>query len=650
VDQMSMISVEVGTDGTHEYASGISAGEVIRNVHGKKSGALAALVDGEQRDMSFVLDSDCKIEPILGGSDEGLYILRHSCAHLLAQAVTELYPEAKPTIGPPIDHGFYYDFLMEPIGDDELRLIQKRMKELSRQNLAIEREDHDNEALRSMFAENHFKLEIMDEKIGHDVGSSAYRQGDFVDLCRGPHVSSTAELRWFKLTSTSQAYWRADRERESLVRIYGMCYATKEGLKDRERQLEEAAKRDHKKIGKEMGLYMIDELIGRGLPVWLPNGETLKSEIEKFAIETEEAYGYVRVTTPVLGKKELFETSGHLPHYADGMYPPMEMDDGEYYLKAMNCPMHHLVFTNSKRSYRELPLRIAEYGTVYRNELSGTLAGLLRVRMLSMNDAHIYCTLDQVAEEVGSNIRMAQDYYSTFGFDDYDFRLSLWDPENKDKYIDQAGNWEATQDHLRGILDDIGVEYVEAVGEAAFYGPKIDIQFRTALGREESIATIQLDFAAKERFGLSFMDETGSENGEVFVIHRAPLSTHERFVAFLLEQWAGNLPTWISPVQAQVITISEKHKDYAGQVREALETAGVRVKVDDSDNTVGKKIRTHRKMRPAYMVILGDEEAKDGTVSIRARNGDQRNGVPLEEFVADIFAEVANRSKDLSIA
>ncbi len=650
MDQMSMISVEVGTDGTHEYASGISAGEVIRNVHGKKSGALAALVDGEQRDMSFVLDSDCKIEPILGGSDEGLYILRHSCAHLLAQAVTELYPEAKPTIGPPIDHGFYYDFLMEPIGDDELRLIQKRMKELSRQNLAIEREDHDNEALRSMFAENHFKLEIMDEKIGHDVGSSAYRQGDFVDLCRGPHVSSTAELRWFKLTSTSQAYWRADRERESLVRIYGMCYATKEGLKDRERQLEEAAKRDHKKIGKEMGLYMIDELIGRGLPVWLPNGETLKSEIEKFAIETEEAYGYVRVTTPVLGKKELFETSGHLPHYADGMYPPMEMDDGEYYLKAMNCPMHHLVFTNSKRSYRELPLRIAEYGTVYRNELSGTLAGLLRVRMLSMNDAHIYCTLDQVAEEVGSNIRMAQDYYSTFGFDDYDFRLSLWDPENKDKYIDQAGNWEATQDHLRGILDDIGVEYVEAVGEAAFYGPKIDIQFRTALGREESIATIQLDFAAKERFGLSFMDETGSENGEVFVIHRAPLSTHERFVAFLLEQWAGNLPTWISPVQAQVITISEKHKDYAGQVREALETAGVRVKVDDSDNTVGKKIRTHRKMRPAYMVILGDEEAKDGTVSIRARNGDQRNGVPLEEFVADIFAEVANRSKDLSIA
>ncbi|MEE2624923.1 MAG: threonine--tRNA ligase, partial [Candidatus Thermoplasmatota archaeon] len=517
-----MISVDVGSDGDHEYASGISAGEVIHNVHGRKSGAVAALVNGEQRDMAFVLESNCSVEPILGESEEGLYILRHSCAHLLAQAVTELYPEAKPTIGPPIDHGFYYDFHMDPIGDEELRHIEKRMKELVKQNLAIEREDLDNDALREMFAPNQFKLEILDDKIGHDVGSSAYRQGDFVDLCRGPHVSTTARLRWFKLTSTSQAYWRADRERESLVRIYGMCYATKEGLKKRQRQLEEAAKRDHKKIGREMDLYMIDELIGKGLPVWLPNGEILKSEIESFAIETEEAYGYVRVTTPVLGKKELFETSGHLPHYADGMYPPMEMDDGEYYLKAMNCPLHHLVFTNSKRSYRELPMRIAEYGTVYRNELSGTLSGLLRVRMLSMNDAHIYCTLDQVAEEVEGNIKMAQDYYSAFGFEDYDFRLSLWDPDNRGKYIDQPENWEDTQNQLRRIMDELGVDYVEANGEAAFYGPKIDIQFRTALGREESMATIQLDFAAKERFGLSYMDETGNENGEVFVIHRAP--------------------------------------------------------------------------------------------------------------------------------
>ena len=646
---MSMITVDVGADGAHEYASGISAGEVILNVHGKRSGAVAALIDGVERDFSFILDSNCSLEPINGESEAGLYILRHSCAHLLAQAVVEMFPDAKPTIGPPIDHGFYYDFHMDPIGDAELRAIEKKMNQHIRSNHTIIREEMDNDSLREMFADNKFKIEIMDDKIGHDVGSSAYRQGDFIDLCRGPHVPATSHLRWFKLTSTSTAYWRADSKRESLVRIYGMCYATKEGLKERQRQIEEAGKRDHKKIGKEMELYMIDELIGKGLPVWLPNGEILKSEIERYAVETEEAYGYDRVTTPVLAKQELFECSGHLPHYAEGMYPPMEMDDGTYYLKAMNCPMHHLIFRNKKRSYRELPLRIAEYGTVYRNELSGTLSGLLRVRMLSMNDAHIYCTLDQVGDEVRANVQMVSDYYRTFGFENFHFRLSLWDPENTEKYIGEVSNWEATQNHLRQILDEMKMPYVEAVGEAAFYGPKIDIQFTTALGREESMSTIQLDFAAKDRFELSYKDEIGEENGEVFVIHRAPLSTHERFVAFLTEHWIGNFPTWLSPVQVQVITISEKQREYAGVVSEALAAAGVRVRVDDSDATIGKKIRMHRKMRPAYMLILGEEEAADSTVSIRARNGDQANGVALDEFVASIFAEITNRERELSL-
>ena len=646
---MTMISVDVGAAGTHEYASGISVGEIIVNVHGKKSGAVAALVDGIERDFSYLLDSNCSVETVAGDSEAGLYILRHSCAHLLAQAVTEIFPDAKPTIGPPIENGFYYDFHMDPIGDEELRAIEKKMKKHVRANHAVIREDHGNDMLREMFASNPFKLEIMDDKIGHDVGSSAYRQGDFVDLCRGPHVPSTSHLRWFRLTSTSQAYWRADSKRESLVRIYGMCYPNKEALQERMRQLDEAAKRDHKKIGKEMELYMINELIGKGLPVWLPNGEALKSEIERYAVETEDAYGYVRVTTPVLAKQQLFETSGHLPHYADSMYPPMEMDDGSYYLKAMNCPMHHLVYSNKKRSYRDLPLRIAEYGTVYRNELSGTLTGLLRVRMLSMNDAHIYCTLDQVAQEFANNIRMVQDYYAAFGFENYHFRLSLWDPANSDKYIDQPENWATTENHLRNILDNLGVPYVEAIDEAAFYGPKVDIQFTTLLGREESMSTIQLDFAAKERFGLTYKDDSGAENGEVFVIHRAPLSTHERFVAFLTEHWAGNFPTWLSPVQVQVITISEKHKQHAARVADALHEAGVRVRVDDSDSTIGKKIRMHRKLRPAYMVIIGDDESANGTVSIRGRNNNQRNGIALDEFVAEIFAEVTNRSTELGI-
>ncbi len=646
---MSMIKVEIGDDQIHEYASGITAGEVLENVYGKKSGAVAAIVDGLEKDMSFTLESNCKIDAILGDSKEGLYILRHSCAHLLAQAVLEMFPDAKPTIGPPIDHGFYYDFHMNPIGDSELKELEKRMNQLIRKNLKIEREEYDNTSLRNMFTDNKFKIEIMDDKIGQEVGSSVYRQGDFVDLCKGPHVPSTSHLRWFKLTSTSQAYWRADRNREPLTRIYGMCYATKEGLKERQRQIEEAAKRDHKKIGKEMELYMIDELIGKGLPVWLPNGELLKSQIENYALETEENYGYQRVTTPVLAKKELFECSGHLPHYAEGMYPPMEMDDGTYYLKAMNCPMHHLVYRSKKRSYRDLPVRIAEYGTVYRNEMSGTLAGLLRVRMLSMNDAHIYCTLGQVGQEVANNIKMVQDYYSTFGFENYHFRLSLWDPENTEKYIEQPENWNSTQNHLREILDQLKVPYVEAIGEAAFYGPKIDIQFTTALGREESMSTIQLDFAAKERFELSYKDENGEENGEVFVIHRAPLSTHERFVAFLTEHWAGNFPTWLAPNQVQIITISEKQREYAKKVHKSLTDIGVRVNLDDSDNTIGKKIRMHRKMRPAYMLILGDEENENETVSIRARNGDQCNNVPLSEFIANLSEEIFSRRLELSL-
>ncbi len=652
---MSMIQVKINDEETHEYASGITAGDILENVYGKRSGAVAANIDGIERDMSFTINENCKIEPILGESEQGLYILRHSCAHLLAQAVVEIFPDAKPTIGPPIEHGFYYDFHMNPIGDSDLKKIEKRMNQLIRENIKINREEYENNELREMFQKNKFKIEIMDEKIGNEVGSTAYRQGDFVDLCRGPHVPSTSHLRWFKLTSTSQAYWRADRNREPLTRIYGMCYATKEGLKERQRQIEEASKRDHKKIGKEMELYMIDEMIGKGLPVWLPNGEILKSEIEKYALETEEIYGYDRVTTPVLAKKELFECSGHLPHYAEGMYPPMEMDDGTYYLKAMNCPMHHLVFSNKKRSYRELPLRIAEYGTVYRNEMSGTLAGLLRVRMLSMNDAHIYCTLEQVGQEVASNIKMVQDYYSSFGFENYHFRLSLWDPENTDKYIKQPENWNSTQDHLRRILDELKVPYVEAIGEAAFYGPKIDIQFTTALGREESMSTIQLDFAAKERFGLTYKDEKGEENGEVFVIHRAPLSTHERFVAFLTEHWAGNFPTWLSPRQIQIITISEKQKKYAREVEKSLADIGVRVSVDDSDATIGKKIRMHRKMRPAYMLILGEDEEKGETVSIRIdrkgeeRSGEQCNGVPLNEFLENLSKEITSKSKDLSL-
>ena len=643
---MSSLSIKDDNGVLHEFAKGISALEVVDKIKENNITPIAVEIDGIERDLSFKIENNCEIKIITGKSKEGLYILRHSCAHLLAQAVATLFPEAKPTIGPPVDNGFYYDFFMKPINEQDLKNIEKLMKKIIKKRLNVVREEYDNKTIRKMFSENKFKMEILNEKVGEEAGTSVYRQGDFVDLCRGPHVSNTSFLRWFKLTNTSQAYWRADAKRESLVRIYGMCYSTKEELKERQRQIEEASKRDHKKIGKEMELYTINEMIGKGLPIWLPNGEILKSQIENYAIDVEEKYGYQRVTTPVLGKKELFETSGHLPHYAESMYPAMEMDDGTYYLKAMNCPMHHLIFKNKKRSYRELPIRIAEYGTVYRNELSGTLAGLLRVRMLSMNDAHIYCKLDQVAEEFAHNIKMVQEYYDTFGFKDYYFRLSLWDPENRSKYIDQPENWEITQNHLRTILKKLNVDYEEVVGEAAFYGPKVDIQFKTLLGREESMSTIQLDFAAKDRFKLSFMDKTGNENSDVFVIHRAPLSTHERFTAFLTEHWAGNFPTWLSPIQVKIITISENHVEYGKKVASTLEKKNIRVDPDYSDNTIGKKIRLHRKMRPAYMVIIGEDEQKNNTVSIRKRNGEQKNGITLNEFVKLLSKECENKNHE----
>jgi len=636
---MSLLKIKDNNGKAHDFTKGISAAEIVKKIKENNTVPVAVEIDGVEKDLSHEIHENCEIKIITGDSKQGIYILRHSCAHLLAQAVTQLFPEAKPTIGPPVENGFYYDFYMDPINEQELKNIEKLMKKIIKQRIEIQREEHSNEVIREMFSNNKFKMEILDEKVGQDDGTSTYRQGEFVDLCRGPHVSNTSQLRWFKLTSTSQAYWRADAKRESLVRIYGMCYSTKEELKKRQKQIEEASKRDHKKIGKEMELYTINEMIGRGLPIWLPNGEILKTQIENYAIEVEGKYGYQRVTTPVLGKKELFETSGHLPHYAESMYPPMEMDDGTYYLKAMNCPMHHLIYSNKKRSYRELPLRIAEYGTVYRNELSGTLAGLLRVRMLSMNDAHIYCRLNQVAEEFSHNIKMAQEYYNTFGFSDYYFRLALWDPENRSKYIDQPENWETTQNHLRQILTELNVDFEEAIGEAAFYGPKVDIQFKTLLGREESMSTIQLDFAAKDRFGLTFMDNTGNENGEVFVIHRAPLSTHERFTAFLTEHWAGNFPTWLSPIQTQIITISENHVEYGKEVAEKLREKGIRVETDFSDNTIGKKIRLHRKMRPAYMIIIGDDEQSNQCVSLRKRDGTQKNNIPLSKFIASLTKE-----------
>jgi len=669
---MSMIAVDVedGAD-SHEYAIGITVGDVIENVHGRRSGAIAALVDGVERDFSHQLDSDCTVRPIQATSEAGLFILRHSCAHLLAQAVTELFPDARPTIGPPIEHGFYYDFHMDPIGDDDLRAIEKRMKEHVKSNHEVCREEHDSATLHGMFEANRFKLEIMDDKLEDGAGSSIYRQGDFVDLCRGPHVPSTSHLRWFRLTSTSTAFWRADATRETLVRIYGMCYASKEDLLAREILVREAAKRDHRKLGKDLRLFHIDEMVGQGLVLWTPRGSVVRKELQDFISEHLTRQGYRQVFTPHIGRLDLYRTSGHFPYYQESQYPPLverdlmrkladegcscadlanRMGEGEidgYLLKPMNCPHHIRIYASQPRSYRDLPLRLAEFGTVYRWEQSGEISGMTRVRGFTQDDAHLFVTEEQIAEEVLGCIELVQVIFGTLGMQDYRVRVGLRDTDSS-KYVGEAAAWDIAETACRDAVRTLGVQFAEEPGEAAFYGPKIDFVVKDVLGREWQLGTVQVDCNLPERFDLSYAGADGDKHRPV-IIHRAPFGSMERFVGVLIEHFAGRFPTWLSPTQVHILTISEKHVEYARVVADTLRAAGVRVEIDDGDGTIGKKIRTHRKMQPAYMAIIGEEETAAGTVSIRDRTGGQANGLPLDDFIAAISTEIESRSPEHSI-
>ena len=662
---MTMLTVDVGLDSSHEYVTGISVGEIIRNVHGKKSGAVAATVDGVQVDLSHEIHSDCTVLPILDSSDEGLYILRHSCAHLLAQAVLEFFPNAKPTIGPPIENGFYYDFHMPAPSEEQLRSIEKRMKELVKQNIKIEREEYDIETLRQMFADNQFKIEIMDEKIGEGSGSSVYRQGDFVDLCRGPHVPSTSHLRWFKLTNVSTAFWRADSSRETLVRIYGMCYSSKTDLQARETLLREAAKRDHRKLGKDLQLFHIDEMVGQGLILWTPRGTIVRNELQNFISEHLNRQGYQQVYTPHIGKLDLFRTSGHFPYYQDSQYPPIIerdtlhrlsdegcscselsnlMSEGEidgYLLKPMNCPYHIRIYSSQQRSYRDLPLRLAEFGTVYRWEQSGEISGMTRVRGFTQDDAHLFVTEDQIEQEVLGCIELVKVIFGTLGMDDYRVRVGLRDPDS-DKYVGDSTRWDKAEEACRNAASSLGVEFSEEPGEAAFYGPKIDFVVKDVLGREWQLGTVQVDYNLPERFDLTYTGSDGTKHRPV-MIHRAPFGSMERFCGVLIEHFGGMFPTWLNPTQVQILTISEKHIHYAKQIKEKLSDIGVRVEMDTGDDTIGKKLRTHRAMRPAYLLVLGDEEESNRTISYLGPDREQVNGVEIESFVESLREEISQR-------
>lgn len=585
-----------------------------------------------------------------------LWKMRHTAEHVLHQAVKELYPQIHLAMGPATEEGFYFDFDSSPEGAEAVKIseedfpkIEKRMKEIIKRNLPMIRKEISPEEARTLFAGNPYKQEWVDlaaargEKITIYWTGKEGEKGSMVDLCAGPHAESTGAVKAFKLLSVAGAYWHGDEKNKMLTRIYGTAFFSQEELDKFVEMKEEAKRRDHRKLGKELELFFIDDMVGKGLVMWLPKGAIVKEEIEKFAKEKEAAAGYVRVSTPHIAREELYLTSGHLPYYKDSMYPPMEMDDSTYYMKAMNCPHHHRIFLYRPRSYKEMPLRLAEYGMCYRNELSGTLAGLLRVRALAMNDAHIYARKDQIKEEFASVIKLTQSYFDTFGLKDYWFRLSKWDPSHTEKYINQPENWEYAEGVLREVLQEMKVPFVEAMDEAAFYGPKVDVQFKSVIGREETMSTIQLDFLAKERLGLKYVDETGAENDQVFVIHRAPLSTHERFMAFLLEHYAGAFPTWLSPVQVKILPIADRHTEYARKVEKELKQKGIRVELDDRSERLPAKIRDAQLMKIPYMLVVGDKEAQDETVAVRKHSEKEQSVVKVSDFVAAVAQEILER-------
>ena len=602
-------------------------------------------IDGELTDLNVSIDRDCSLELFTGDTPEGHDTLLHSTAHLMAQAVKALYPDAKITIGPTIENGFYYDFDVDvPFSDEILETIEQKMKELAKSGQEIHRQEISASDAGKLFSDmgESYKVEIIEEIDPNDV-ISTYKQTDFTDLCRGPHVSNTAKIKHFKLLSTSGAYWRGDENNKMLQRIYGTVFASKDALKTHLNNLEEAKKRDHRKLGKELKLFTFDEEIGPGLPLWLPNGAVMVEELEQLAKATERSAGYDQVRTPHLTKGKLYEKSGHLEHYKDSMYPAMDVDGMEYYVKPMNCPHHHKIYASSPRSYRDLPVRLAEYGTCYRYEKSGQLFGLMRVRSLQMNDAHIYCTKDQFKEEFLAVCRMYLQYFDIFGIKKYSMRLSLHDQEGLGKkYVDEPELWIETEQWVREALLEGELEFEEVPGEAAFYGPKIDVQVWSAIGKEFTLATNQVDFAVPARFNLAYTDEDGLDKIPL-CIHRAPLGTHERFIGFLIEHFGGNFPLWLAPVQAMVLPVSDKVIDYAHHVVQSLKHAGIRARLNDRAEKIGSKIRQAELEKNNVMLIVGEKEAKDNTVSVRRRFEGDTGAESLDNVKDQLLNEIKNR-------
>ena len=641
-----MIKITLPDGSVRDVVAGSTPQDVAHDIGpGLARSVVVAKVDRQLVDLNKKLVEDCSLELFTGGTAEGHDTLLHSTAHLMAQAVKKLFPEAKVTIGPTIENSFYYDFDVDtPFSDDVLKTIESKMKELAKSGQEIFREEISVEKAIDYFEsiDESYKVEIIKDIDPNEV-LSTYTQTDFMDLCRGPHVSNTSKIKYFKLLSTSGAYWRGNEKNKMLQRIYGTVFSRKEDLKEYLHNLEEAKKRDHRKLGKELSIFTFDDEVGAGLPLWLPNGTAMIEQLETLAKETEKKSMYSQVRTPHLTKGSLYEKSGHLKHYKESMYPAMDIDGTEYYVKPMNCPHHHKIYSSSPKSYRDLPVRLSEYGTCYRYEKSGQLFGLMRVRSLQMNDAHIYCTEKQFKNEFLNVCNMYLYYFKIFNIKKYSMRLSLHSKDGLgEKYVNDPKLWTTTENWVREVLTDGGFDFIEAEGEAAFYGPKIDVQVWSAIGKEFTLATNQVDFAVPRKFNLTYKDENGDEKTPL-CIHRAPLGTHERFIGFLIEHFGGNFPLWLAPIQVAVLPVSDKVLDYAQEVVDELRQLDIRVFLNNRSDKIGAKIRQSELEKINIMLILGVNEKNEKSVSLRRRFDGDVGKFQVQELKEMLSFEIKNR-------
>ncbi|HCW8334129.1 Threonyl-tRNA synthetase [Staphylococcus aureus] len=639
---MEQINIQFPDGNKKAFDKGTTTEDIAQSISpGLRKKAVAGKFNGQLVDLTKPLETDGSIEIVTPGSEEALEVLRHSTAHLMAHAIKRLYGNVKFGVGPVIEGGFYYDFdIDQNISSDDFEQIEKTMKQIVNENMKIERKVVSRDEAKELFSNDEYKLELIDA-IPEDENVTLYSQGDFTDLCRGVHVPSTAKIKEFKLLSTAGAYWRGDSNNKMLQRIYGTAFFDKKELKAHLQMLEERKERDHRKIGKELELFTNSQLVGAGLPLWLPNGATIRREIERYIVDKEVSMGYDHVYTPVLANVDLYKTSGHWDHYQEDMFPPMQLDETEsMVLRPMNCPHHMMIYANKPHSYRELPIRIAELGTMHRYETSGAVSGLQRVRGMTLNDSHIFVRPDQIKEEFKRVVNMIIDVYKDFGFEDYSFRLSYRDPEDKEKYFDDDDMWNKAENMLKEAADELGLSYEEAIGEAAFYGPKLDVQVKTAMGKEETLSTAQLDFLLPERFDLTYIGQDGEHHRPV-VIHRGVVSTMERFVAFLTEETKGAFPTWLAPKQVQIIPVNvDLHYDYARQLQDELKSQGVRVSIDDRNEKMGYKIREAQMQKIPYQIVVGDKEVENNQVNVRQYGSQDQETVEKDEFIWNLVDEI----------